>query len=255
MKNKKINGFFYALILFIVFTIIDVSLSITKIPNQEFFYSLGRFVFSLIVVYLFFKTMKTDKIFKERLYLSKKNKFLTFLLVLIAIFIYFVLNNGINQIITILSKDFIKIMATVMMALSAGIFEEYLTRGFLFQSFLKLFNNNKLIISSVLSSLIFGFLHLYNAFDMGLNTTLQQVFYATAIGLLFAALRIAFNGLILTVGLHSLIDFQLNLLSSSNNPVPWSVIIIIFTPIAIISLLATYLFEKEYKISMIPNNL
>ncbi|MCK8617979.1 CPBP family intramembrane metalloprotease [Fructobacillus sp. M158] len=171
-----------------------------------------------------------------------------------AVFIYFVLNDGINQIRTILSKDPIKIMATVMMSLSAGIFEEYLTREFLFQNFLKLFKNNKLILSSLLSSIIFGFLHLYNIFNIGLNTTLQQVFYATAIGLLFASLQIAFNGLILTVGLHSLIDFQLNLLVHNDNVVPWSAIIIIFSPIVIISLLAIYLYEKEYKKSSASQN-
>ncbi|MCK8617978.1 hypothetical protein LNP00_06375 [Fructobacillus sp. M158] len=72
MENKRLKGFFYTLILFIVFIIIDSLLSITKIPNQELFYSLGRSVFSLIVVYLFFKIMKTDKIFKKRLDLNKK---------------------------------------------------------------------------------------------------------------------------------------------------------------------------------------
>ncbi|MCK8606456.1 CPBP family intramembrane metalloprotease [Leuconostoc citreum] len=250
MKNKNFNGILYGLALFIIFMIIDSSVATMKFPHHELIYATARFLFSLFVVYVFFKTMKTDKLFKYRLKLNNYNRFFIILLVLICLGLYFIINRGLNQIIDIFSKDIFTITSTLLLALSAGIFEEYLTRGFFFQSFFNIFKKNKLIMSSLLSSFLFGFLHIYNIFNKGLTPTLQQVFYATAFGLLLAALRISLNGLLLNVGLHTLVDFQLNLLSSVSpqNNTPWVGILVVFIPIALISFLAILSLNKEMKL-------
>ena len=81
--------------------------------------------------------------------------------------------------------------------LSAGIFEEILVRGLFFSGILNLFQNNrfKLILTSLISSAIFGLLHLVNIIHSPVQAVLQQVFYVTVIGLVFAIIRITANSL------------------------------------------------------------
>lgn len=247
LAENSYNSLLWGCLFFILFIALDSFLPLIGFAAGTFGYSLGRIAYSLIVMYAFFKICKTDKIFYSRLNINLLNKILIAILIGISLAIYFVLNNGYDEIILIFSKGFKTSISTLFVALAAGIFEEFLTRGFFFRYFLKNKKQNSLILASVYSSVLFGVLHLYNIFFKGINPTLQQVFYATAIGLLFAALRIAFNGLLVTVILHSLIDFQLNLVKPHVNQADnsWASVLVIFIPVAIISLVTIFSLEKE----------
>ncbi|EMF0403672.1 CPBP family intramembrane metalloprotease, partial [Enterococcus faecium] len=80
-------------------------------------------------------------------------------------------------------------------AISTGIFEESLARLLTFSAFLEMFKAKKhaLVWSSIVSSCLFGLFHLSNLTMQSFNTTMQQFFYATVLGLCFSVIRIRFN--------------------------------------------------------------
>ena len=96
-------------------------------------------------------------------------------------------------------------------ALGAGFFEEYVSRGlFLKIAFQDGVKSSKQVLGVVLlSALSFGLAHLVNLTHQPLNATLFQVYYATRTGSLWW-----------TIVLHCLIDFASVLLSQSTQAAP-----------------------------------
>ncbi|MFR2572126.1 MAG: type II CAAX prenyl endopeptidase Rce1 family protein [Streptococcus salivarius] len=76
----------------------------------------------------------------------------------------------------------------LIIALGAGFFEEYVSRGlFLKLAFQDGVKSSKQVLGVVLlSALSFGLAHLGNLTHQPLNATLFQVYYATAIGIFYA---------------------------------------------------------------------
>ena len=70
------------------------------------------------------------------------------------------------------------------------------------------------------TAIIFGLAHLGNLTHQPLNATLFQVFYATAIGIFFAAIYLRTGSLWWTIILHCLVDFASVLLSQSTQAAP-----------------------------------
>ena len=71
-----------------------------------------------------------------------------------------------------------------------------------------------------MSALSFGLAHLGNLTHQPLNATLFQVYYATAIGIFFAAIYLRTGSLWWTIILHCLVDFASVLLSQSTQATP-----------------------------------
>ncbi len=107
-------------------------------------------------------------------------------------------------------------------ALGAGFFEEYVSRGlFLKIAFQDGVRSSKQVLGVVLlSALSFGLAHLVNLTHQPLNATLFQVYYATAIGIFYAAIYLRTGSLWWTIVLHCLIDFASVLLSQSTQAAP-----------------------------------
>ncbi|MFC6253628.1 CPBP family intramembrane glutamic endopeptidase [Secundilactobacillus hailunensis] len=127
-----------------------------------------------------------------------------------------------------------------LIALSAGIYEEILCRGLLFSFFLGIFKARKqpLLWTAIASSLVFGLLHLMNLVGgQSLQTTLQQVFYAFVIGMMFSAIRISTNGLWVGILIHSLIDFDPSIATPMTGNGNWAVDLIVFIPLLMIAVL------------------
>ncbi len=87
------------------------------------------------------------------------------------------------------------VVPAVAMALSSGIFEELLFRGILFRSVEDLFGS---WISLVLSSLVFGLVHLFNP----AGTLLGALYISVEAGLLLAAAYMLTRRLWLSIGFH-----------------------------------------------------
>lgn len=106
---------------------------------------------------------------------------------------------------------FFALMDQVLGGLHPGVTEEYMCRVILMGIIMHLAvgKKNRLALAVGVSSGLFGALHLINILSgASVVTTLFQVLYATAIGMLFAAVYARTRNIIATMIVHSLIDMS-----------------------------------------------
>jgi membrane protease YdiL (CAAX protease family) len=107
------------------------------------------------------------------------------------------------------AEAFGALMENLLFGMQPGITEEGICRVILMGIMMHLAQGrkNRLVLAVGLSSGIFGLLHLINIFSGApVVETLFQVMYATAIGLLFAAVYARTRNIIATMIIHTLID-------------------------------------------------
>lgn len=112
-------------------------------------------------------------------------------------------------------KNFLEALPMIvyffMVTLAIGIYEELLCRGLLFNSFENYFGNTKrgIYLSAILSSLVFGIMHLMNLiwFPSLIISTICQVVYAAFVGFLFCVIYYRSKNLISCMLLHGIFDF------------------------------------------------
>jgi membrane protease YdiL (CAAX protease family) len=123
------------------------------------------------------------------------------------IFIVFVLNI-LTNIETIRTIDFTRttIVLLIFSNITVGLFEEILCRGIIFNSFLK---NNTPIHAALISSGLFGAVHLLNlTHSNDYIATMTQIIYATFLGILFAAIYYVTKNIWSVIFLHSALDIS-----------------------------------------------
>ncbi|EUJ28704.1 CAAX amino terminal protease self- immunity [Listeria grayi] len=93
-------------------------------------------------------------------------------------------------------------------ALFIGFFEELIFRGGLLNSFLVLFNKHKNgpLLAILVSSVLFGIVHLMNFGWQGYWDTINQVISAVPAGIFFAVIYYKTKNLLIPVLLHAIID-------------------------------------------------
>lgn len=208
-------------------------------------------LFMWLTIYLVNIRTHNGKLFTHAIKLTWLQKAL---LSILSLFFLLNLVNTIGGLVSMSHSTFKLILIATVAAASAGIFEEYLTRGYLFnlaQRILDYYHitHSPLLIASLFNSLIFGSLHLMNYIFGGqaLMVTLQQVFYATCVGLLFSAFRIATNTIYIGSILHFLFDWQIGIIQGSSDLMPWSSVVLVYLPIAIISILFIMTVDRHVK--------
>lgn len=138
------------------------------------------------------------------------NKLCYYFVALVYVIMYFLFNGTIVGVVNALQEKPLQILNIFLLALAAGIFEESLSRGLLFDLFWqwKQDSRYRLLWAAVGSSVCFAVLHLMNFVEgQSLISTIQQMFMALIIGLLLAYLRIVFHGLKIPILVHFLLDF------------------------------------------------
>lgn len=246
---KKSNGILQLIVGTVVF--------IAFIINSNFLQNISteatvigaslRFLLSLILASVCYYFIKSEKLFNQSIKLSRSSKsWLAILILLFTVFLVIVLNIW-NNTQNVISGGLELFIPSLLIALSAGIFEEFLVRGLFFSGILNLFQNNsfKLLLTSLISSILFGLLHLINLIHNPVNAILQQVFYATILGLIFSIIRIVSNSLWLPVLIHALIDFQPTITSGTVDVNPWLTLIIIYSPLALFSIITLFSLDKN----------
>ena len=198
----------------------------------------------IVFLYLFIKLVNSishkGKLFQNKIELNHIQQKLVY--VVLLYFAFLLIMNGNLQSIISLSKSSQKIIISCFaIALGAGIFEEYFIRGYLFNLFQRIFNKYnlkkyRLILVSTITSLIFGILHLTNLDIDPSKAVFQQVFYATCLGFIFSATRIAFNSISVGAFLHFLLDLQVTVYQPLTVDT-WLNVITLFLPIAVISIM------------------
>lgn len=101
------------------------------------------------------------------------------------------------------------IFASFLGAAVVGLFEETMTRGGLFIALVGLFKATKrpILNAALLSSLLFGLLHLTNVSVQSVPDTIAQVIYATAFGFAMSMLYVKTGSLLLPVVVHAIVDW------------------------------------------------
>lgn len=219
--------------------------------------SIGTIIFIIIFIRLINKHTNNGQIFSQKLELTRNQ--VIYLLLAIVSFVIIYATANFSQFLALFSSPFKTIIASVTIALSAGFFEEYFVRGYLFdlsQRILNYFKIKKytLLITSIVTSILFGLIHLGNISEPGatLAAVHQQVFYAICLGIFFAALRLASNTIYLGAILHFIFDLQATI---SGPPVleSWYLIATLFVPVALLSLVFIYSIDTHNNQNILRN--
>ena len=110
-----------------------------------------------------------------------------------------------------------EVLISVVLFIFVGIFEEFLCRGWLLNEFLERFSSNKkgVFFSLLMSSLIFGFMHVTNIITMGqsVDQTIVQIIMACFMGMGLGAIYLRTNNIWTVVFLHFFYDFSINMVN------------------------------------------
>lgn len=109
-----------------------------------------------------------------------------------------------------LSEPFYRVILFLIECLSVGFFEEILFRGILLIVMIEKFSDLKggTRISVIISSLIFGLVHLVNLFDgASLGSTILQVGYSFLMGMLWAMIYLKTGNIWVVMILHATYNF------------------------------------------------
>jgi len=215
MKKKK-NIWIYFIKMFIIFMILFIlqSFGMEILYNSFTFLKYGveiinQSIWVVLVIIIVF-SFKNSYIFKQEKEKNLKSVKLGWPLLLIA-FIFLVMNIIIG--ITEGAQFSIPIILNLAIyCILIGMVEEFLCRGWLLNEFLERFSDSKknIIISIILSSLIFGFIHLFNiAMGQSLIDTLTQMVHATILGIALSLIYYKTKNIWSVVIIHAIWDFCL----------------------------------------------
>ena len=207
-KNKLISYMLNMLLIFISINIIIMLLSRLMYKlTLSFKYgdSLLTELFYAIFVLIVMLSYKNFYVFTE-----KKEKFFKGLKVALPLIIYSVIIL-IANIINLKSFSVFKFTNLLLFTLFIGIAEEFLCRGWLQNEFIERFSRNKkMVISSIIiSSLIFGIMHITNIGTQSLLETILQIINATTMGFLLGSVYYKTKNIWSVIFLHAFYDFSI----------------------------------------------
>lgn len=213
MRNKKklFLSIFIAVITILVYAVF-VNICIAPLIKSSFLVAgiiqaVARLVLSIIL------WISISRLFNIKIKIKKagfiKGFFWYGLILIIATLFQFASNYQPPE------KNFLESLPMIVyffiITLAIGIYEELLCRGLLFNSFKDYFGDTKkgIYLSAILSSLIFGSMHLTNLIwsPSLIISTLCQVIYATFVGFLFCVIYYRSKNLISCMLLHGIFDF------------------------------------------------
>lgn len=249
MKKSVSFKIAMVILIYVLFLISSIGIELLPIKETSILNSILQFSCSCILAWFSYSIVKTFKITNDKILANKITNVWLIVLGMIMLLFLLIVTNVPNNVEKILNGGSNLLIVSFLVAISTGIFEESLARLLTFSAFLKMFKTKKytLVWASIASSCLFGLLHLSNLTMQSFNTTMQQIFYATVLGLCFSVIRIRFNGLSYVVLLHFLIDFQPTIANGAATSSSWGEILLIFMPIAIVSIICLILLNKDNK--------
>lgn len=199
-----------------IFIMIILTNAITDFPLQDYLSSYISYQASLMIsifikqmgcflvlLYLALKLKISDTF---NLKLSKPVRDLVLIIPLLMICAINITDIKISD----LPNDKLILVLYFFAFLSTGFFEEILFRGVIFNLILDKYGKSRhmFLFSVIISNLIFGASHITNLLNgtVPLINFLNQLMYATIIGILFTALYLRCNTLLIPIILHGLID-------------------------------------------------
>lgn len=125
-----------------------------------------------------------------------------------------------------------------------GLMEELIFRGCVYKICDEKLGNQKAVI---LSSVLFGFIHIVNIFNDNILMVVLQITYATCIGIVFAMLMYKNQGIILSILIHTIINItgSLGATETVYKEIIFTIMCVVF---AIIMIFRLELFKKQKEI-------
>lgn len=200
MKENSIKFIFFIILTSVLLTLVFFISKILPFTDYTNNFLAQLLVVCIVVAYI--KLKHEYDIFKFNL--------TTFIYGLwLGSFIFIViLLNILTNIETIRTIDFTltTIVLLLLSNITIGLFEEILCRGIIFNSFLK---NNTPIRAALISSGLFGAVHLLNlTHSNDYIGTITQVMYAMFLGMLFATIYYVTKNIWSVIFLHSALDIS-----------------------------------------------
>lgn len=205
-----------------------------------------RFTYALIAAGIFYYGLGGTKLLKRP---TPLNAFLKIMITIIGVLLILllVLTGFPYRLIAMVHSNLF--IANTLVALSAGIFEEFTCRGLLLSAFADAFrlSRHRYTWAAVTSGVCFGLLHLFNILaGQGVKATIQQAIYAFVLGILFVAVRLTTNSLIWVIVIHFFIDWQQAIFSHVvAGSSPWPAFLIVWTPLLLIGLAYVIGFDRN----------
>ncbi|MBM6872337.1 CPBP family intramembrane glutamic endopeptidase [Lactobacillus crispatus] len=185
---------------------------------------------------------KSFKVFIKRIEQGKV-RWLTALFCVIVFILYLA---KASQWVQVMHKSVMSIITILLLAVAAGLCEEFLFRDLLFNLFTKILSKRRYVLlwSAILSSICFGLAHFVNLARQDFVVTFQQVIAVTSIGLMLCTIRILTNNMWLNVIMH--IAFDISPLVVTGDIIgKWSAIIVSGLWIGGISLLTIWTYNHH----------
>lgn len=243
-RRPWVEQLFVAVIILIIF----VFMAFALFDSGEATYAKARLLFAMIVLLITYREIGTFKVTKPRVKLSASLKLW---LVIIGIILIMMALQERLPLRILLNLNSTNLAENTMFALAAGIFEESLTRGLFFSIFLQNMQYRsrslKFTRSAIYSALIFGSLHLMNLRSGNSAAIFQQIFYAFALGIMLAVIRVTTNTLFWGIGLHFLMDWQPGIASPLSATTSWLPILLIFGGMLVVGIVYLVKFDREYE--------
>lgn len=243
-RRSWVEQLFVAIIILIVF----IFMAFALFDSGEATYAKAQLLFALIVLLITYREIGTFKVTKPRVKLSANLK-IWLGLIGISLIVMALLEQVPSQI--LLNWNSANLAENTMFALAAGIFEESLTRGLFFSIFLQNMQYRsrslKFTRSTIYSALIFGSLHLMNLRSGNSAAIIQQIFYAFALGIVLAAIRVTTNTLFWGIGVHFLIDWQPGIANPLSTATSWLPVLLIFGSMLVIGIVYLVKFDHAYE--------
>lgn len=142
---------------------------------------------------------------------TKKEKFFKSLIPGIPILVFSIIVLIFN-IIELESFNFFNTIGVLLYCIAVGLAEEFLCRGWLQNEFIERYSKTRkqVVISIILSSLIFGFMHISNVnYGQTIFDTFLQIAQATASGFLLGSIYFRTKNIWSVVFLHAFYDFSI----------------------------------------------
>ena len=210
-KGKKQHIIIYFFKMLLIFLILDLFMILFAglVTNSSIGYKYGSdlimelfYALFVLIVMLFFKN--------SYVFTTKKEKFWVGVKLAIPMLII----SGVNLVGSIFSLEsfsLLKFLNVVILSIFVSVAEEFLCRGWLQNEFLERYSDNKnsVIVSIILSSLVFGFMHIININSQGVFETILQIVNALSIGFLLGSIYYKTKNIWSVIALHSFYDFAI----------------------------------------------
>lgn len=206
-------------------------------------YAIGRFLYAILCLILYLFSMPKP-LLKQGSWKAVPIWTAVFLAVFYFCYLIVIMDVP-GNLAALFQEDMHAVFRVVLLAGAAGTFEETMVRGYAADAILCWTSKCRypILLTGILTSLLFGMLHLSNLHGDNAAQVWIQVFYACMIGLALYSLRAISGSITLPIIAHILIDLQPELGEGAVSSGPFLLYLEVFLPLGVLSLCYLFLLE------------